>query len=153
MTKIAWNTFVLLHSPRKHQKDPKVHFFVLTIWKFQNFFVSLQYQSRHTATPVFAQKWPSRHSRRVARAYFCTKKSIVLHQTEHSSTPNGYTAQYPRSIALHQTEHSSTPGKRPYLQSLRNSPSLKQKKNNTRKVCALLFFRYLCNRSLYTNNY
>ena len=52
---IAWNTFVLLHSPRKHQKDPKVHFlypkvlfFVLTIWKFQDFFVSLQCK-RNTA--------------------------------------------------------------------------------------------------------
>ena len=46
---IAWNTYVLLHSPRKHQKDPKVQFLspkvqfsLLTVWKFQKFFVSLQ---------------------------------------------------------------------------------------------------------------
>jgi len=47
------NTFVLLHSPRKHQKDPKVQFLspkvqfsLLTIWKFQVFFVTLQKQWR-----------------------------------------------------------------------------------------------------------
>ena len=55
---IARNAFELLYFPREHQKDskvqflsPKVQFFLLTIWKFQLFFVSLQCKKEYLKTP------------------------------------------------------------------------------------------------------
>ena len=62
---IARNAFELLYFPREHLKDskvqflsPKVQFFLLTIWKFQLFFVSLQCKKEYLKRLRLDQKSP-----------------------------------------------------------------------------------------------
>ena len=60
---------------------PESAFFLLTIWKFQKFFVTLHLNQDTPATPVLAPKM-------AVKTFAPRRTNIVLHQKEHSSAPN-----------------------------------------------------------------